>query len=67
MDKPIINMADFCEQFVEDLEFDVLIAWADVLGICPDHESWFDDDYPDKENELRGEVAEAMNNVGKKV
>ena len=60
-------MTDFCEQFVEDLEFDVLIGWADIFNIDHDYKSWLDDDYPEKESELRGQVADAMNKVGRKV
>ncbi len=65
-DSPIKNMDDFYAQFVEDLDFDVLIGWADLFGIDHDYKSWLDDDYPDKESELRGQLAEAMGKVGEK-
>ena len=63
---PNLSLDDLINQFTEDLDFDALIGWADLFGIDHDYKSWFDDDYPDKESELRGQLAEAMNKVGKK-
>ena len=59
-----MTLNDFVTQFVEDLDFDVLIGWADMFGIDHDYKSWLDDDYPDKESELREQLVEAMLKVG---
>ena len=48
------------EQYVENLAFDSLLIEADNLGIFHDEECWFDDEYPDKEDELRVEVIGAL-------
>lgn len=55
-------MSDFTLQPVEDMEFDVLIAWADRLGV-PHEEQFYGD--ADTEDALRVAVAEAMEKVGK--
>lgn len=61
-----MDMDDLIDQFVEDLEFDVLVCWADTLGIEHDEKQWLDDDWPDKDSELRTSVGDAMRKVGKK-
>ena len=58
-------MPDF-EQYVEDLAFDSLLIEADNLGVPHDEECWLDDDYPDKEDALRVEVINALNELGAK-
>ena len=58
-------MSDFALQLVEDMEFDVLIAWADILTVPHDENQWLDDEYPDKTDELRVAVADAMGKVEK--
>ncbi len=58
-------MSDFALQLVEDMEFDVLIAWADILKVPHDENQWLDDEYPDKTDELRVAVADAMGKVEK--
>ena len=58
-------MSDLATQFVEDLEFDTLLVWADILKVSPDENQWLDDDWPDREDDLRVAVAEAMGKVGK--
>ena len=60
------KMSELATQFVDDLSFDVLIGWADVLGVEHDEKQWLDDMWPEKESELRVEVAEAMERIGKK-
>jgi hypothetical protein len=60
-----MNMDDLISQFTEDLTFDALLVWADILKIEHNHEQWLDDDYPEKESELRTAMAEAMERVGK--
>lgn len=61
-----LSLDGLVEQFVGDLDFEVLIIWADVLKVDHDEDSWLDDEYPDRENELRVGVAEALGNVGVK-
>ncbi len=61
-----MTITGLIEQFVEDLDFDMLIDWADILNVEHDEKNWLDDEWPDKENELRVAVAEAMRNIGKK-
>ena len=59
-----MNTENLIDQFVEDLDFDVLIIWADILGVEHEEKSWLDDMWPDKESELRVEVMNAMAKVG---
>ena len=56
----IKSAEDLIDQFIEDLDFDVLIIWADTLEVEHDEELWLDDMWPDKENELRVAVGEAL-------
>jgi len=60
-----MTINDFAAQFVEDLSFDVLLIWADILDVDHDEKQWLDDMWPDKESELRTAVAEAMANLGR--
>ena len=60
-----MQMNEFALYFVEDMEFNTLLTWANILAV-PHHENyWNDDDEPDKTDELRVAVAEAMEKVGK--
>ena len=61
-----MTIDDLIDQLVEDLEFDVLIGWADILSVEHQEHFWMDDDYPERENELRVAVADAMRKVGEK-
>ena len=61
-----MTMDDLIEQFVSDLDFDVLIIWADILEVEHDENMWLDDMWPDCEAELRTEVGDAMARVGQK-
>ena len=60
-----MNMDDLIEQFVSDLKFDVLVGWAEMLGVevnyPPTGDMWADWDC-----ELRQEVGDAMARVGQK-
>lgn len=54
---------DVIDQFVEDIDFETLLMWADILNVevnCPPT----DDMWPDWECELRAEVGDAMREVG---
>jgi hypothetical protein len=55
-------MADFA-QYVEDLAFDSLLIEADNLGVPHDEECWLDDEWPDKDDELRVRVTNALNEL----
>ena len=61
-----MNMDDLIEQFVSDLDFDVLVLWADILEVGHDEQYWLDDMWPDCESELRTQVGDAMARVGEK-
>ena len=60
-----MDIDDLINQFTEDLEFDALVEWAKILGV-EINSTPTDDMWPDWENELRVEVAEAMGKVGVK-
>ncbi|KKM86007.1 hypothetical protein LCGC14_1283390 [marine sediment metagenome] len=51
------------EQFVDELDFDMLIILARGLGLPFDHTQWTDDQWPDKEDELRVALAERLQEV----
>ncbi len=57
--------ATILEIIVETMEFKSLIAIADILGISHNYGEWLDDDWHDKENDLRVAVTEAMERIGK--
>ena len=59
-----MNIEDLINQLVEDMDFDVLLEWANLFEIQPDQLSWPDDLWPDQEAGLRVNVAEAMRKVG---
>jgi len=59
------EMTHYPEQFVESLPFSTLLIWADIVKVPHDEDQWIDDEWPDKEDELRVAVAEAMGKVGK--
>ena len=60
-----MTIDDLTAQYADDLSFDALIIWADILHIDHDEKQWLDDMWPDKESELRTVVAEAMANLGR--
>ena len=51
------------QQYVESLAHDSLIIEADNLGVAHDEECWLDDEWPDKEDELRVRVINALNEL----
>lgn len=59
-----MSIEDLIDQFIEDLDFDVLIIWADILDVEHDESQWLDDMWPEYECELRTAVGEAMANIG---
>lgn len=60
-----MQIEDLIDQLVEDMDFDVVKLWAETLGVEVNPPP-LDDMYPDWDNELRVEVAEAMMKIGKK-
>lgn len=59
-----MEMTDLISQFTEDLEFEALVIWADILDVEVNYPP-LGDMWPDWEVELRQDVAEAMERVGK--
>ena len=58
-----MNMDDFIDQFTEDIQFDALEGWCEILSV--DYEEPLTDDmYPDWDDELRCKLAEAMKKIG---
>lgn len=47
-------------QYVQDMSFEHLIMEADMLGVTHDEEHWLDDEWPDKEDQLRVDVIGAV-------
>ncbi len=52
------------ETFVESMNLTQVIAWANTLGVEHHKESWLDDEYPEKEDDLRVRLVETMTQVG---
>lgn len=48
------------DHLVDRLSFDHLRKWADRFDVAYDHSQWLDDEWPDKEDELRTDLADAM-------
>ena len=51
--------------WVDGLTFRQLCSAANRYNVPHDEGDWFDDEFPDKEDELRVAVADAMGKVGK--
>ena len=47
---------EIISDFVDNLSFDALVAWADFLHLFHDEQYWGDDEWPDKEIELKDAV-----------
>ena len=52
------------EAFVESMDLTEVVAWANKLGVEHQKESWLDDEYPDKESDLRVRLAATMIQIG---
>ena len=48
------------ENAVEELDLDALLRWALLFDVDNDFEMWLDDEYPEREEELRSAVLEAV-------
>lgn len=60
-----MDIDDAIDNFIGCLDFDQVIAWADLLEVEVNYPPT-SEMYPDWENELAVEVGEAMREVGKK-
>jgi len=60
-----MGIDDWIDQFTESVSFDALIVWANLFGVDHEESLWFDDTWPDHENELRQSVADEMRKIGK--
>ena len=60
-----LDIDDMIDNFISILDFDQVIAWADLLDVDRELPP-LDDMYPDWENELAVEIGEAMRKVGEK-
>ena len=60
-----MDIDNLIDQFVEDLDFDALCAWAEILDVDVSPPP-LDDMWPDWDSELRVEVGDAMREVGQK-
>ena len=58
-----MTIDDLIDRYAEDLDFDALEGWCSILGVAYDPP--LDDDWPDWEDELRAQIADAMRKVGK--
>ncbi len=58
-----MTMTDLITQLIDDMEFDVVVEWAKILEVEVNPPP-LGDMWPDWQNELRVEVAEAMEKVG---
>ncbi len=54
-----MNLNDFIDQFVEDLDFDALEPWCSIFGVIYEPPV-ADDDWPDWEDDLRGTIMDKM-------
>lgn len=60
-----MDIDDVIDNFISILDFDHVIAWANLLDVEVNYPPT-DDMYPDWENELAVEVGDAMRKVGEK-
>ena len=61
----ILNKSNKIDQFVDELSFDMLIILSKMAGITFDHPRyWFGDQWPDKEGDLRVQLAERLTEIG---
>ncbi len=58
-----MNINDFIDQFVDDIDFDALKNWCEIFSIG--YEPRLDDNWPDWEDDIRLAIGEAMKKVGK--
>ena len=59
----MIDIDDAIDNFIDTLDFDHILAWANLLGVEINYPP-IDDMWPDWQNELTVEVGDAMRKVG---
>ena len=47
-------------QTVETLDFDKLLLWANIFSVPHYEAEWMDDEWPDREDDLRADVVDAI-------
>lgn len=55
-----LTVDDAVDQVFDSMNFETLIGWANILNVTHDEDTWLDDEWPDKEGELRVQIAAAM-------
>lgn len=60
-----INIDDIIDDFISILDFDHIIAWANLLDVEVNYPPC-DDMWPDWESELAVEIGDAMRKIGQK-
>ena len=60
-----MDIDDAIDNFISELDFDHIIAWANLLDVEVNYPPT-GDMYPDWENELAVEVGDAMRKIGEK-
>ena len=57
---------EFIEILVDEMDFKTVAKWAYILGVEYELSSqWLDDEWPDKEDELRVKVIDVMQEIFK--
>jgi len=46
--------------YIHNAPDDVVWDWSRILGIQEHHNHWFDDEWPEKKDELRGQIVEEL-------
>ena len=60
----MFNVTNTIETWVELMEWDTLIAWADILKVEHDESNWFDDTWSEHVSDLRESVTVAILVIG---
>ncbi len=55
--------ANCVESVVERTTFEDLLQWAWLLKVDENHNQWLDDEWPDREDELRVKVGEVLDKL----
>jgi len=58
-----MEINDLIDRYIEDLVFDKLIKLADIFCVPHDEKFWMDDEWIDRENELRDTVGDAFKEI----
>lgn len=55
-----LTVEDVIDLLFDEMDFEKLIGWADVLEVPHDEETWFKGEWLDRESELRVQVGAAL-------